>query len=121
MPRPGRMKNISPLRHWPLIIAVVFTWAVCSVLAIRCIHRYGIFVYALDDAYIEMSTAANTARFGVWGVTRHDFSFAASSPLYTTLLAVADRIAGVHDITPLAFNFLFAAGLCLVCYALLLR
>ncbi len=68
----------------------------------------GHFVYALDDAYIQMALAKNLARHGVWGVTADAFSGAGSSLLWPPLLAAVDRAAGFDERAPFVLN-LFAA------------
>jgi len=79
----------------------------------------GVFLYALDDAYIHMSMADSFARAGVWGVTPYEFTSATSSPLWTFLLGVSFWLAGSASWLPLLLNTLFALGILLLVYALL--
>ena len=66
--------------------------------------------YAVDDAYIHMAVAKNFARAGVWGCTPFHFSSSSSSLLWTFLLGVGYRLFGVHDVTPLVLNVIFAVA-----------
>lgn len=79
----------------------------------------GVFLYALDDAYIHMSMADSWARAGVWGVTPYAFTSATSSPLWTFLLGVSFWLAGSASWLPLLLNTVFALVILLLVYALL--
>jgi len=68
----------------------------------------GRLIYPLDDTYIHMTVARNLAMHGQWGVNYDRFAPASSSPLWVLLLALTDRILGVHDSTPLLWSLLFA-------------
>src|SRR5215203_1425601 len=80
----------------------------------------GYLTYALDDAYIHMAIAKNVALHGVWGVQADTFSAASSSPLWTGMLALSFKLAGVKDVVPLALNSAFAV-FCIVVVGLMLR
>jgi len=80
----------------------------------------GHLVYALDDAYIHMAIAKNLALHGVWGVQAGTFSASSSSPLWTLLLSVWFRTAGVSDAAPLVLNTVFGVA-CVVIPGLMLR
>lgn len=71
----------------------------------------GHLTYALDDAYIHMAIARHVAFDGTWGISPDHFASASSSPLWTLLLALAFRLAGVHDVVPLIINVASAAAL----------
>ncbi len=74
--------------HWPLLIVTAVLLVVIAVqFALSLNQNEGHFVYALDDAYIHMAMARNLARYGVWGVTRYEFSSSTSSLLWTLILA----------------------------------
>lgn len=62
------------------------------------------FCYALDDSFIMMAISKNIAEFGVWGTSPHEFAGAASSPLFTVLLAGLFFLLGTHIWIPLAIN-----------------
>lgn len=68
----------------------------------------GHFHYILDDAYIHMAMAKNLAEHGVWGISPYGFSSSSSSPLWTTLLALGQKLGLNPDFTPLIFNLLCA-------------
>ena len=80
----------------------------------------GPLVYPLDDTYIHMAIARNVALHGVWGVSSGPVSATSSSPLWTALLSLAYVVTGVHDLTPLVLNTVFAV-LCVVYVADLLK
>lgn len=65
--------------------------------------------YPLDDTYIHMAIAKNIAKYGVWGVTRFQFSAASSSILYSLLLSSLFFTFGVNVWIPLIINWI-AAG-----------
>lgn len=81
----------------------------------------GHLIYPLDDTYIHMGMAKNLATHGVWGVSRYHFSSSSSSPLWTLTLAGVYLVTGVHEMTPLVLNVIFAALLLLVSDRLLAR
>src|SRR5690606_34105077 len=68
------------------------------------VQNDGNFVYPLDDAYIHMAMAKNLAFEGQWGVTRHEFSSASSSILYTLLNALTFKLFGITEYGPLLLN-----------------
>ncbi len=74
-------------------------------------HTRGEFTYPLDDTYIHMALAHHIAFDGVYGVTRFEFTPAASSIVWPWLLALLDRAFGEHVLTPLMVNVAAAAGL----------
>jgi len=93
--------------RWPLAAALVAGGAVvAAMLGASLRANQGHLVYALDDPYIHMALARNLAREGVWGVTRHEYTAASSSPLWTMVLALVDRVAGAHEVVPLVLNLL---------------
>ena len=94
---------------------VVPWWLVIGLFAFLCIGLYlsmtqftkGRFIYPLDDTYIEMATAKNLVLHGTWGVTRHEFTSSASSPLYIVLLAAGYLVAGPNEWWPLVLASFF--------------
>jgi hypothetical protein len=83
-------------RHWPIASALAIYWLATAVLVVRS-RRYtgGLLVYPIDDAYVHMAIARNVALNHVWGVTRHGFTSATSSPLWTLLLTLTYMVIGV--------------------------
>ena len=73
----------------------------------------GHLVYALDDPYIHMAIAKNFSEYGVWGMTRYEFSSTSSSLLYTLLLSFCFKIFGPHHLFPLIINTISAISLLL--------
>jgi hypothetical protein len=111
----------SPWRT-PLLVPLVVLFASLAV-ALRTAlpGTDGRLVYALDDTYIHMAVARTLAEHGVWGCTPHHFSSSSSSLLWTFVLAVAYRVLGVHEWTPLVLNVVFAALVLVVADRSLLR
>lgn len=110
----------ASIRSWPLIaalgvFAVLFLATTLQIWALTDRHL----TYALDDAYIHMAIAKNVALHGNWGVRADTFASTSSSPLWTTLLALAFAVAGVRESLPLLLNLGLAAG-CLVSLWILL-
>jgi hypothetical protein len=96
-------------RHWPLIVATGILWATIGLVLIQSLEQtQGHLVYALDDPYISMSMAKNLAGHGVWGINKDEFSSASSSLLWTLLLSLVYGVVGVHEVSPLILNLLFA-------------
>lgn len=74
-------------------------------------------VYPIDDAYIYMAMGKSLAEFGVWGVTRFEFSNASSAHLWTLICSVAHLISSGNELYPLVLNLIFSLGsLALVAY-----
>lgn len=108
--------------HWPLAAALGVFWGVFAwVLAASLQLTQGHFVYTLDDPYIHMAIAKHLAGEGVWGVTRYEFSSAASSLLWPLLVALVYLVTGVVVWVPLVLNLLFGSALLAVAYGLLRR
>jgi hypothetical protein len=93
----------------PLLLASAL-FLVCLARALReALHgTEGRLIYALDDTYIHMAVARRLAELGVWGCTPFHFSSSSSSLLWTLVLGLAYRVAGVNDWTPLVLNVVFA-------------
>ena len=105
----------------PLILAVVLFSISLLILTKDSLNRnQGHLVYALDDGYIHMATAKNLAEFGVWGVTRYEFSSNSSSLLWTVVLAAVYWVFGPSEVAPFILNILFCV-LSLVVVARFLR
>lgn len=104
--------------HWPLVVAIVVLFATIAVLLVLSVKQNdGHFVNALDDTYIHMSIARNFARYGVWGVTRYEFSSSSSSLLWTLLLS-AIYLVTTSTWVPLILDLVCAVLSLLVTYSL---
>ena len=109
------------INQWPLWIALGALWISTAILQFSAASKTGgHLIYTLDDAYIHMAMAKNLARYGVYGVTRFEFSSASSSPVWTLLVALFYFIFGVHGATPLILN-IFVSSLVVVAAYLLMR
>ena len=104
------------MRFWPsLVAALVVAGSLAVALPALRAQGEGRLIYPLDDTYIHMGMAKNLATHGVWGVTRYHFSSSSSSPLWTLTLGAAYAVTGVHHVTPLVLNVLFAILLLVLC------
>ncbi len=101
------MRILKP--HWPLIASAGLLLVIVIVqLTISIRENDGNQVYALDDPYIHMAIARNLAQYGVWGVTRYQFSSSTSSLLWTLTLSAVYFFTSSPAV-PLVFNI--ACGL----------
>lgn len=101
----------------PFIIALVFLTAFVAVILFKSEQRTeGHLIYALDDPYIHMAMAKNMARFGVWGVTRYEFSSSSSAPLWTFLLSVVYFVFGVNELAPFVLAFASALAVLVILF-----
>jgi hypothetical protein len=82
-------------------------------------HTGGTYCYPIDDAFIHMAIAKHLAYDGVYGATKHAFSAASSSIAWPLLLALVDKVAGDHVVTPLVLNAIIGVALVAVCARLL--
>ena len=76
----------------------------------------GTWVYPLDDTYIHMQIAKNIAEQGYYGYTNYDFCSSSSSPLYTFVLAICNKLFGMSVLAPLILNVIFANVLVVVLF-----
>ncbi len=106
---------------WPAIAVVCLVVVVAVAGWFDSTAANGIFVYALDDAYIHLTIGRTLAEHGVWGVSPREFSSASSSPLWTIILALWCRVFGASDLAPLGLNVFFACLLIGVSDSLLRR
>ncbi len=113
--------STSPAWHWPVTLVILIVAALYVFIAVRMLGLTGgQLIYPLDDTYIHMAIAKNVALHGVWGVSPDHFTATSSSPLWTALLSLAYLLTGVHDVTPLVLNTVFAV-LCIGGAATVLR
>jgi hypothetical protein len=107
-------------QHWPLYASLLILSLLFGLLLATSFYQnQGHLVYALDDAYIHMAMARNFSHYGVWGVTRYEFTSSSSSILWTLLLSLTYYLFGVSQIAPLAWNVLFAVLVLGAAYAIL--
>lgn len=105
------------VRYWPLFASLGILWIAIAVFFLQSLAgTQGHIIYALDDAYIHISIAKNLAQYGIWGITPHEYSSASSSILWTLLLSGIYYITGIHEITPLILNIIFASIAIAVAY-----
>ena len=117
-----KLRGRSFRDFWPLALALLaFLLTAAAILHQASQLNPGMFVYALDDAYIHMAISKNLAEEGVHGVTRHGFSGSSSSPLWTFLLAGVFALFGVQELIPLILNLIFAALALIACHWILSR
>lgn len=110
-------KIINLKQHWPLFLSSgIFLILTAYVLNSSLNQNAGHFIYALDDAYIHMAMAKNTALYGVWGIDQYNFSSSSSSPLWTLMLALVDIIFGVNELSPFIINICCALLILLAVY-----
>ncbi len=110
------------ISHWPLWTALIVLWLSTGILQLLAsLKTGGHLIYALDDTYIHMAMAKNFALHGVYGVTRHEFSSASSSPLWTLLLGIVYFLFGVHESYPFVLDLLAASLAMVTAYVLLRR
>lgn len=109
-------------KHWPLVAAITILWlAVAALFAISVKQNEGHIVYTLDDPYIHMAIAKNLAQYGVWGVTRYEFTPSSSSPLWGLILFFIYLIFGANEVSPLILNITFATLIVFSVYWILRR
>ncbi len=107
-------------RRTPLAFALLVYWLfTLGLLKAAQAEAHGHFGYPLDDAYIHMAMARHLVQDGFWGISSSGFSSSTSSPLWTFLIAAADRMLGVNDWIPLALCFLFGSLVVVYCDHLL--
>ncbi len=106
--------------HWPLMVAIGLFWAALVIALGETSQRTdGRLVYALDDPYIHMAVARNFAEYGVWGVTRYEFSSSTSSTLWPLLLSLEYAVLPANEISAFVWNGLFASLTVVLAYGFL--
>ncbi|MFX1503120.1 MAG: hypothetical protein ACFFDH_19325 [Promethearchaeota archaeon] len=78
----------------------------------------GHLIYTLDDVYIHMAIAKNFSQYGVWGVSKKEFSSSSSSLLYSLLLSLI-FLFGPNEFAPLIINLIFANLILYIIYYIL--
>ncbi len=122
------MKAESPMfltkpvtaRYWVFISAILILYSIILIHIFLSVRRNnGHMIYTLDDAYIHMAMAKNFARYGVWGITRYEFSSSSSSILWTTLVSITYFLFGVNEFSPLVLNIVSATILIFSIYRII--
>ncbi len=99
-------------QRWPVWAVLIGLYlAVMTLMVVIIRQTEGIFLYALDDAYIHLAMAKHFANAGVWGATSYAFSASTSSPGWTLLLSIFIKVWGRPEIWPLILSVLAATGL----------
>jgi hypothetical protein len=89
-------------KYSPLIASFVFvTVLVCAVEFVALKKTNHHFSYPLDDTFIHLVIAKNTALSGTWGINPDAYSATSSSPLFTALLALLIKLFSFTILLPL--------------------
>jgi hypothetical protein len=89
-------------RYLPLTASFVFVIALVGLvewLALKKTNHH--FSYPLDDTFIHLVIAKNTALSGTWGINPDAYSATSSSPLFTALLALLVKLFSFTILLPL--------------------
>lgn len=105
----------------PFRASLIFTAFTLLIYFIVLFVNSGQFVYVLDDPYIHMTIAKHLAFEGKWAMNQMDFASAASSPLWSLLIAGVYKLAGVTVYVPLILNILLSIAAIYALYLLLHR
>ena len=103
--------TLFPKIHITLVSILVLWLSILVIYLISISQNHGVFVYALDDAYIHLAVSKNLAINNIWGVTEYHFSSSSSSILWTISLAILIYVFGNHEIIPLLFNIFLSTVL----------
>ena len=96
-------------KHFVLPLSILILWLLFALMLVVSLHdNQNHLVYSLDDAYIHMAMAKNYALYGIWGITKYEFTPCSSSIIWTLLLSLVYFIFKPNVLTPLMLNILFA-------------
>jgi hypothetical protein len=101
------------------IIISIYLLIAAAVFAISLILNHGVFIYALDDAYIHMSMANNFVNYGHWATNGMEFASASSSPLWVLIISAIYFVFGVNAAVPFILNVLFQILSIIIVYYIL--
>ncbi|MEQ9119465.1 hypothetical protein [Fulvivirga sp.] len=90
------------------IAIAIFSIVFLILFAFSIQRNNGEFVYPIDDTYIHMAIANNTADYGMWGIDKYSFSATSSSLLYGGLLTAIFLLIDHSLFIPLGFNIVCA-------------
>ncbi len=106
--------------HWPVATSLIILWiSILVILMVSLKLNHGTFTYALDDAYIHLAIAKNYATYGIWGVTKYQFSSSASSILWPILISLIFLVTGVNNLVPLILNIILGSITLIIVYYIL--
>ena len=113
------LNTLNIKKYWDLMVVLLIFWFITLFMLIQTIIlNNGHIIYSLDDAYIHMAIAKNFSKYGVWGVTKKQFSSSSSSLLYSLILSFI-FLFGPNEIAPLIINLIFANLLIVEIYYIL--
>jgi len=103
------MRKEKYTKNWEFFLSSVIFWIITIILLINSlILNQGHLIYALDDTYIHLAIAKNFSQYGVWGVSKYEFSSSSSSLFYTLLLSLIFLLFGPNEIIPFIINVISA-------------
>lgn len=106
---------------WPLVLAgLALVASVWGLARIMLVQSAGLWIYAVDDAYIQMATGRTLATHGVWGVSPDGFTGATTSLAWPWLLALTTWLGG-SEWWPFALNVAAGAGALVLAHHTLAR
>lgn len=89
-------------KNAPFISAGIFLLVVVALLEYVTLKKTnGVFCYPLDDTFIHMAVAKNSALYGNWGVSANEWVSTSSAPFFTGLLTLTYSLFGISVYTPL--------------------
>lgn len=107
-------------QHWPLITSLILLWVTILIILIVSLNlNNGIFIYALDDAYIHLAIAKHFALYGIWGVTPYQFSSSASSLLWPLIISAVYLVTGINEMVPFIINIILGSITLYIVYYIL--
>ncbi len=98
------MINSKIYRYIPLLVILIIIFYSAFEIFNSCQANY---IYPLDNSYIHLSLAKNFSNYGIWGVTKYEFSSSSSSILFTLILSIVMKIFGNNHLYPLSINIIF--------------
>lgn len=106
---------------WPLMLAgLALVASVWELARIMLVQSGGLWIYAVDDAYIQMATGRTLATHGVWGVSPDGFTGATTSLAWPWLLALTTWLGG-SEWWPFALNVAAGGGALVLAHHTLAR
>jgi hypothetical protein len=106
---------------WPVVLAgLALTASAWALARLMVMQSGGVWIYALDDAYIHMATGRTMAMHGIWGVSPDGFAGATTSLAWPWLLAITTWVGG-SEWWPFALNVAAGAGALVIAHETLAR